>query len=93
MKIIGLDVGTKRIGVARADSSVKIAIPMETVEVDGTEFEKIKRLARLQGTNFFVIGLPRNLQGEETAQSRYSRDFAKRLKKELPEAKIAFQDE
>ncbi len=93
MKIIGLDVGTKRIGVARADSSVKIAIPVETIEVDGTEFEKIKRFSRIQGTSFFVIGLPRNLQGEETAQSRYSRDFAKKLKKELPEAKIAFQDE
>ncbi|MBR3368255.1 endolytic transglycosylase MltG [Candidatus Saccharibacteria bacterium] len=93
MKIIGLDVGTKRIGVARADSSVKIAIPQVTIEVDGTEFEQIKRIARIQGASFFVIGLPRNLQGEETAQSRYSREFAKKLKKELKEAKVAFQDE
>lgn len=93
MKILGLDVGTKRIGVARVDSSVKIAIPVGTIEANGTEFEKIKRLSRVYGAENFVIGLPRNLQGEETAQSRYTRDFAKKLKNELPEAKIAFQDE
>ena len=93
MKIIGLDVGTKRIGVARADSAVKIAVPQCTISVDGTEFDQIARLAHVYDTRFFVIGLPRNLSGEETEQSRYTRDFAKKLKKALPEAKICFQDE
>ena len=40
MRIISLDVGEKRIGVARADSSVRIAIPVTTIEVNGTEYEK-----------------------------------------------------
>lgn len=93
MKIIGLDVGTKRIGVSRADSAVRIAVPQCTISVDGTEFDQIIRLARVYDTKFFVIGLPRNLSGEETEQSRYTRDFAKKLKKALPEAKICFQDE
>lgn len=93
MKLLGLDVGTKRIGVARADSSVRIAVPQCTVSVDGTEFEQISRISRVYNAKFFVIGLPRNAQGEETAQSRYSRDFAKKLKKAIPDAKICFQDE
>ena len=93
MKIIGLDVGTKRIGVARADSTVKIAVPIGFIEVDGTEFDQILKIARQNSTNSFVIGLPRSLQGEETAQSRYTRLFAKKLKERLNEAKIAFQDE
>ena len=93
MKIIGLDVGTKRIGVARADSSVRIAVPQCTISVDGTEFEQISRISRVYDAECFVIGLPRNSEGVETEQSRYSRDFAKKLKKTLPKAKICFQDE
>ena len=45
MKLIGLDVGTKRIGVAKADSAVRIAVPYAAVEVDGTELDKIASLA------------------------------------------------
>ena len=86
MKLIGLDVGTKRIGVSKADSSVKIAVPYGMVDVDGNEFEKIEKLSRIYGTNFFVIGLPRNNQGEETAQSAYVRKFARTLKAKNPSA-------
>ncbi len=93
MKLIALDVGTKRIGVAKADSKVRIAIPYSAVEVDGTEFEKIASLARAWDINSFVLGLPRNSQGEETEQSRYVREFAKDLKRAIPGAKICFQDE
>lgn len=93
MKLIALDVGSKRIGVAKADSSVRIAIPYSAVEVDGTEFKKIASLARAWDINSFVIGLPRNSQGEETEQSRYVRKFAQQLKREIEGAKVCFQDE
>ncbi|MBQ3430367.1 endolytic transglycosylase MltG [Candidatus Saccharibacteria bacterium] len=93
MKLIGLDVGTKRIGVSKADSSVKIAVPYGMVAVDGSEFEKIEKLSKIYGTDFFVIGLPRNSKGEETAQSKYVRNFAKNLKVKIPSAKIKLQDE
>lgn len=94
MKLIALDVGTKRIGVAKADSAVRIAVPYPAVEVeDGEEFKKIASLARAWDINSFVLGLPRNSQGEETEQSRYVRQFAKDLKRAIPDAKICFQDE
>lgn len=93
MKLIALDVGTKRIGVAKADSKVRIAIPYSAVEVDGNEFDKIASLARAWDINSFVLGLPRNSHGEETEQSRYVRQFAKDLKRAIPGAKICFQDE
>ncbi len=93
MKLIALDVGTKRIGVAKADSSVRIAVPYSAVIVDGTEFDKIASLARAWDIDSFVLGLPRNNQGEETKQSAYVRRFAKELKKAIPTAKICFQDE
>lgn len=93
MKIIALDVGTKRIGVAKADSNVRVAVPYSAVEVDGNEFNKIASLARAWDIQSFVLGLPRNNSGEETKQSKYVRAFAAELKKAIPNAKICFQDE
>lgn len=93
MKLIGLDVGTKRIGVAKADSSVRIAVPYAAIDVDGSEMDKIASLARAWDINCFVVGLPRNSQGQETEQSRYSRQFAANLKRSIPGAKVCFQDE
>lgn len=93
MKVIGLDVGTKRIGVARADSTTRIAIPVGTLAVDGKEYDALKKLADKLGTKYFIVGLPRNNNGKETAQSVYARDFAKKLEKEIPGVKIKLQDE
>lgn len=93
MKVIGLDVGEKRIGVAKADSSTRIAVPMGTVIVDGTEWHAIARLARQQNTQFFVVGLPRNNAGVETRQSLYARNFAKQLTEKIPGARVRMQDE
>ena len=93
MRIIGLDVGTKRIGVAKADTSVRIAIPNGYVLVNGQEIPEILRIARLNDTNFFVVGLPRSNDGNETAQSAYARKFANTLAASMPGARIYFQDE
>ena len=93
MKLIGLDVGSKRIGVAKADDQVRIAVPYGTILVDGDELQQIASFARVYGAEYFVIGLPRNSKGEETAQSQYVRQFATKLKRAIPKAKISFQDE
>ena len=93
MKILALDVGEKRIGVARADSSTRIAVPVGFVTVDGSEWQEIAKIANLNNTNFFVLGLPRSNEGNETAQSLYVRQFAKKLIEKLPGAKIRLQDE
>ena len=93
MKILGLDVGEKRIGVARVDSTTKIAIPVSYIEVDGNEWQELNRLANIHNTKLFVIGLPRSNEGNETKQSLYARNFAKTLTEKVPGAKIRFQDE
>lgn len=98
MKIVALDVGSKRIGVAVADTSVKIAVPHSTIEVDGTEFEQIARIMRMQGSKHLVVGLPRNAQGEESAQSATVRSFIVSLqdyfvKHNIDKPLIKYQDE
>ncbi len=93
MKVIGLDVGEKRIGVARADSSTRIAVPVGYINVDGLEWQEIAQVAKINNTNFFVVGLPRSNSGNETAQSLYARNFAKMLTEKIPGARVRLQDE
>lgn len=89
--IVCLDVGEKRIGVAVADTAVRIAVPFETVEVDGTEIEVIAKIIVTEQADVVVIGYPRNQSGEATAQTGFVEEFAKTLKDIAP--KIVFQDE
>lgn len=93
MKIIGLDVGEKRIGVAKVDSNTRIAVPVGFLLADGSEWQEIARIAGLSNTNFFVLGLPRSNEGNETKQSQYVRRFAQTLTEKIPGARVRFQDE
>jgi putative Holliday junction resolvase len=89
--VIALDVGEKRIGVALARGSVMIAVPLETVEVDGHEIEKIHDIIARESVSQIVVGYPRNQSGEATAQTAYVVDFSTRLADfRLP---VVFQDE
>ena len=98
MRILSLDVGTKRIGVAYADSNVRIAIPREMIPVDGNENANIAKMCRLEKADVLVSGLPRNNQGEETKQSEVVRNFIAQLEDyfgtlEQKTPLIVFQDE
>lgn len=88
---MALDVGEKRIGVALADGAVKIAVPHETIVVDGGEMERITALLREESIDTLVVGYPRNQSGEATHQTAYVERFAEQLKSRgVP---IVFQDE
>lgn len=88
---LALDVGEKRIGVAVGDDGVRIAVPFETIEVDGKELERIARLIIDEKTDTIVVGYPRNQSGEATAQTAYVEEFASQLKDMGPP--VVFQDE
>lgn len=90
-QIIALDVGDKRIGVAVADSAIGIAVPYDTIEVDGTEITQILELIAQDDTEKIVVGYPRNQSGETTQQTVKVEDFVARLN-EL-DVDIVYQDE
>ena len=90
-RYLGLDVGTKRIGVAEADDMVRIAITLDTIEVDGTEVERILGIIVADRITDIVVGYPRNQSGEPTAQTAYAERFATQLHDSG--AKLHFQDE
>lgn len=89
--LVCLDVGEKRIGVAVADTSVRIAVAFDTVLVDGNELNNIAEIVIREGTKTIVVGYPRNQQGETTAQTAYVENFAKQLETIVDD--IVFQDE
>lgn len=90
-QLLGLDVGAARIGVALADTGVRIAVPYDYIEVDGNELAAVAELVLKNGIDTIVIGYPRNQSGEATKQTTYVEEFAKTLKN--IDATIVFQDE
>jgi putative Holliday junction resolvase len=88
--LIALDIGEKRIGVAMADTGIRIAVPIQTIEVDGSEVDAITRLVAEKSADTIVVGYPRNQSGETTAQTQYAEAFARKLDGVAP---IKFQDE
>ena len=89
--LVCLDVGEKRIGVAVANTAIKIAIAFDTIIVDGTELQKIAEIVIREKAETIIVGYPRNQQGEVTAQTNYVELFAKKLETIVDH--IIFQDE
>ncbi|AKM80292.1 TPA: Holliday junction resolvase RuvX [Candidatus Saccharibacteria bacterium] len=89
-QLLSLDVGERRIGVAVADTAIRIPVALETIEVDGSELTAIAKIVTLDSIDTIVVGYPRNQSGEPTAQTTYVLQFAQQLKDMAP---VVFQDE
>ncbi len=90
--ILGLDVGERRIGVAIANSLAKLPSPLKTLPNDPDVFDNLKQLITENQVDSIVVGLPRGLNGQDTIQTKFARDFAERLKQAIG-VKIYLVDE
>jgi putative Holliday junction resolvase len=92
--LIGLDLGTKTIGVAVSDISRRIASPLETIRRTkfGADAAALLALAGPRRIAGIVLGLPRNMDGSEGPRAQSTRAFARNLAG-LTELPIAFWDE
>ncbi len=81
-QFIGLDVGTKRTGLARASAAARLAEPLATVPTKQV-LAKLQDFVANQSTEAIVIGRPRNMSGQETAQTRWVKTWVAELKKQL----------
>lgn len=91
--LLGLDVGTVRVGVAIVSGGVSIARPLTTLErASETFWQELAQLVTDNDVQTIVLGLPRGLDGQETEQTRSTQAFAEELTQHtsLP---IAWQDE
>jgi putative Holliday junction resolvase len=74
--IIALDVGERRIGVAIANNIARLPRPLTTLENNQDVVGELQRLITQEEVGVVVIGLPRNLKGEDTPQTAFVRQFA-----------------
>lgn len=93
-KILGLDLGTKTIGVAVSDAMRYSASPLETIK--RTKFtQDAERIVQLVAENqivALVLGLPLNMDGSEGPRVQSTRAFARNLAQKI-DLPIAFWDE
>lgn len=90
--ILALDVGEKRIGVAEANVVARIAHPLTTLSRSEESVQEILDLIREHEAAALVIGLPRGMNGQETAQTAAVQAFGEEIGVECP-VPIYWQDE
>jgi putative Holliday junction resolvase len=92
--LIGLDLGTKTIGVAASDPDRRVAAPVETISRTrfNRDAERILELATERRAAGLVLGLPINMDGSEGPRAQATRAFARNLAR-LTELPIALWDE
>jgi putative holliday junction resolvase len=91
-RIVAIDYGNKRVGLAVTDPLQMIASPLETVHSkDILEF--LKNYVSVEEVEAFVLGMPVNLDGSETDATPHVRGFSRQLKKEFPEIPVHLHDE
>jgi putative Holliday junction resolvase len=90
-RLLGLDAGERRVGVAISDPEQSLAVPLRTLErsVAARELELLARDEEVAGV---VIGLPLSLSGESGEQAERTREFARGLSERL-NLPVAFWDE
>ena len=81
MRVLGLDVGERRIGVALSDPEGRIALGLTVVERKGEEaaLKQLAALAREHLVERIVVGLPRSLDGSLGRQAQAVQDFVNAL--------------
>src|SRR4249919_3175969 len=92
--LVGLDLGTKTIGVAVSDPDRRLAAGVETIQRKAFKADaaRLLKISGERGAIGFVLGLPINMDGSEGPRAQSTRAFARNFSK-LTELTIALWDE
>jgi putative Holliday junction resolvase len=85
LRVVALDYGAARCGVAVSDPTGTLATPLEPVLRPGTKkgLQRLRELVAELGAERVVVGLPVSLSGSDSAQTAEARQFADRLRAAL----------
>jgi len=94
MKLLGIDYGKKRIGLAIADDQMKIASPLETIQNKSKSqvIGKITEICYNEKVRKVIIGMPKHLSGARHELENEVKRFGSLLEKEL-KLSITYEDE
>lgn len=91
-RLLGLDIGGRRIGVAVSDEMGMIASPVATIDARGNVAAELRTLITRYGVSTLVIGLPIGMSGREGPQAVEVRAIAEEIGEQL-EVEIVYSDE
>ena len=93
-RILGIDFGTRRIGLALSDPTGTLASPLPFLENTGPQkiTAALQELIQAHGIQTLVIGLPRNMDGTYGPAAQKVRDFIAQIKPHLPASIIALDE-
>ena len=93
-RLLGLDVGSKTIGLALSDTTLTVASPLETIRRGKfrADAARLKNIVDAETVGGFVIGLPVNMDGSEGPRCQSTRAFARNLASAIT-LPMAFWDE
>lgn len=91
-RIIAIDYGTKRVGLAVTDELKIIATPMGTVHAKDV-IVRLKEYCAHQEVDTFVIGLPKQMDGRASESEKYIQAFINLLRKHFAQTRIVRYDE
>lgn len=88
MRVMGLDVGDRRIGIALGDPSGRLASPLTVLRRASRpsgkdDFQVLRQLAQTHEVNQIVVGLPRRLDGTLGTQAKKVLAFTRELEREV----------
>ena len=87
MRLIGLDIGSRTVGVAISDKLGITAQKLETIPIDETRhnfgMKPIKKIVREYDADGFVLGLPKNMDGSSGHSVQRSKEYGKRLEEKF----------
>jgi putative Holliday junction resolvase len=95
VRVLALDYGSARCGVAVSDPTGTLATPLEAIAAPATRrgLQRIATLVAQHEAGRVVVGLPVSLSGGDSAQTREARDFARRLEEILDNVPVELYDE
>lgn len=91
-RLIGIDVGKKRVGIAQTDLLKTIASPVGTFPPDQA-LQEVRNIADKAPLEKIVVGWPLSLSGEEGEATQMVTDFIEELRHSFPDIEIAKVDE
>lgn len=91
-RIIGIDYGRKRVGVAVSDPLGIFASALETVPA-AKIIDYLKNYTAKEQIGLFVVGYPMNMNNTPSEAARYVDTFLKQLKKNFPQIPVELEDE
>lgn len=82
-RVLAVDPGSRRIGLAVSDSDRRVALPLEVIPAGESSIEVIARLIREYEVGEIVVGLPLRLDGSEGRAAAGARAWAERLRERV----------